>query len=70
MRANRSAPVPEAQLDLTPEMIRAGADAVLSVIGGADLGGHFSAPALAEEVFAAMDSARRSRRHEPRAHAA
>lgn len=38
----------------TPAMIEAGAQVILEEVGGADLGGFFSAPDLAARVFAAM----------------
>jgi hypothetical protein len=38
----------------TPEMIEAGVEAIWSRLGGYDLGGHFSASRLAEEVYRAM----------------
>lgn len=47
-------------IEITPEMIAAGEDAILCVVGGADLGGFFSARDLAERVFLAMKSARES----------
>lgn len=41
--------------EITPEMIEAGEDAILREVGGStDLGGHFSASALAVSVFRAM----------------
>src|SRR5262249_49387993 len=40
--------------EITPQMIEAGAEAILSQIGGADLGGFFSAPELAVLVYQAM----------------
>lgn len=44
----------EFEIDLTPEMIEAGAEAISSRVGGCDLGGHFSAERLAIEVYRAM----------------
>ena len=44
----------EDAIEITPEMIEIGADVILGVVGGADLGGFFSAPELAEKVFRAM----------------
>jgi hypothetical protein len=43
--------------EITPEMIAAGEKAILETVGGADLGGYFSAPDLAIEVYKAMRSA-------------
>jgi hypothetical protein len=40
--------------EITPAMIEAGEIAILEVVGGADLGGLFSAADLAREVFVAM----------------
>jgi len=40
--------------EITLEMIDAGASVILGAVGGADLGGYFSAPKLASEVFRAM----------------
>ena len=45
------------EIEITPEMIEAGADAVLGFVGGADLGGHFSASEMAIEVYRAMVNA-------------
>lgn len=42
------------EIEITPEMIEAGSKAILEEIGGADLGGFFSAPDLAVEVYRAM----------------
>jgi len=54
----------------TAEMLSAGAEAILCSLGGADLGGHFSAQALAAEVFQAMDRARSPAQPAARARAA
>jgi hypothetical protein len=43
--------------EITEEMIEAGEDALLRRLGGADLGGFFSAAELACEVYRAMTSA-------------
>jgi basic membrane lipoprotein Med (substrate-binding protein (PBP1-ABC) superfamily) len=40
--------------EITPEMIAAGEDVILQVVGGADLGGFFSASELAKSVYQAM----------------
>lgn len=45
-------------IEITPEMIEAGEDAVSGMVG--DLGGYFSASALAEKVYRAMDAAKKS----------
>lgn len=44
------------EIEVTPEMIEAGEDVILCAVGGAELGGHFSASDLAEEVYRAMHS--------------
>lgn len=41
-------------IEITPEMIEAGAYEVECATGGADLGGYFSAPVWAERVYRAM----------------
>jgi hypothetical protein len=47
------------EIEVTPAMIKAGADVVLYELGGRDcLSGSFSAAALAEEVYRAMDMMR------------
>lgn len=43
-----------AEIEITPEMIDAGEDAILCAVGGADLGGAFSAADLARQVYLAM----------------
>ena len=48
------------EIEITSEMIAAGTDVVLSVLGDRDcLPGYFSAEALAERVFRAMDMMRK-----------
>jgi hypothetical protein len=42
------------EFTITPEMIEAGEDIILQVVGGADLGGYFSASELAMSVYQAM----------------
>jgi len=49
------------ETEITPEMIDDGEDVILCEVGGADLGGYFSARDLAERVYRAMDSARQKR---------
>ena len=44
----------ETEIEVTPEMIGAGAEAILREVGGADLGGFFSARDLAAQVYLAM----------------
>lgn len=44
----------DAELGITNEMIDAGADVILGEVGGADLGGLFSARELAKRVYLAM----------------
>jgi hypothetical protein len=57
-----------AEIEVTPEMIEAGAIAVAHEVGGADLGGWFSADALAVSVFSAMAAAGGLRLHLLREH--
>ena len=45
---------PGNELEVTPAMIEAGAEAIMGRVGGADLGGYFSPLDLAGEVFRAM----------------
>lgn len=45
------------EIEITPEMIEAGEDVILCELGGADLGGFFSAPDLARKVYLAMRAA-------------
>jgi hypothetical protein len=53
------------EIEITPEMIEAGEEAILEVVGGADLGGLFSASDLAEKVFWAMWDCRQSSLSKP-----
>lgn len=48
-------------VEITPEMIKAGEMVILENVGGADLGGAFSASDLAREVYRAMISAQPER---------
>jgi hypothetical protein len=48
------------EIEITPEMVEAGESVILGVVGGADLGGFFSAADLAREVFEAMWDLRHS----------
>jgi hypothetical protein len=48
------------EIEVTDAMIAADEDAILRQVGGADLGGYFSARDLAVEVYRAMASLRRS----------
>lgn len=41
-------------VEITQEMIEAGAEVIQSRLGGYDLGGYFSAECLAEEIYQAM----------------
>jgi hypothetical protein len=50
------------EIEITPEMIEAGEDVILGVVGQADLGALFSASDLALRVFLAMADCRRSSR--------
>lgn len=50
---------------ITPAMIDAGEDAILCEVGGADLGGYFSARELACRVYRAMDSLRTTKSSPP-----
>ena len=45
------------EIEITPAMVRAGEEAILELVGGADLGGLFSAADLAARVYRAMASA-------------
>jgi len=46
-----------APVEITPAMLEAGEEAIWGLIGGYDLGGHFSASRLAKEVYLAMKRA-------------
>ena len=48
----------EDETEVTPAMIEAGEETILEVVGGADLGGSFSAGDLARKVFLAMTRVR------------
>lgn len=54
-----------AALEPSATMIEAGEMAILQSVGGADLGGYFSAEELAASVYRAMEAARASRPKEP-----
>jgi len=43
--------------NVTPEMLEAGEAVILAALGGADLGGFFSAAELAAKVYRAMAAA-------------
>jgi hypothetical protein len=43
---------------ITPEMIEAGEQTILETVGGADLGGYFSASLLATQIYVAMERQR------------
>lgn len=49
---------PANELEVSPEMIEAGAQAILECVGGSDLSPYFSAQQLAGEVYRAMNSCR------------
>ena len=49
------------ELEVTPEMLAAGEDVILCEVGGAELGGYFSARDLAIRVYRAMGSVREKR---------
>lgn len=51
--------VPIAEIEITPEMIAAGEQAILEQVGWAEFGPSFSAPDLAAEIFRAMRGLRR-----------
>jgi basic membrane lipoprotein Med (substrate-binding protein (PBP1-ABC) superfamily) len=55
-------PQDDGEIEITSEMIEAGADVILCEVGGADLGGLFSADDLATRVYRAMDNLRSSTR--------
>jgi len=42
------------EIEVTPAMVEAGEEVILAQVGGADLGGAFSARDLAAEVYRAM----------------
>jgi hypothetical protein len=46
------------EIEITSAMLDAGEDAILSEVGGAPLGGFFSARDLAKQVYEAMESHR------------
>jgi hypothetical protein len=43
-----------AEFEITPEMIKAGEEVILAEVGGADLGGFFSASETVQRIFIAM----------------
>jgi hypothetical protein len=43
--------------EITPEMLDAGEEVILNAVGGADVGGNFSAVELAATVYLAMHRA-------------
>ncbi|MEJ2377699.1 MAG: hypothetical protein P8Y71_20690 [Pseudolabrys sp.] len=45
---------PASELEITPAMIDAGGETILVCVGGANLGGYFSAPQLAAQVYRAV----------------
>lgn len=47
------------EIEITPEMCEAGKQAVISELGGADLGAFFDGADLAKLVYRAMEFARR-----------
>jgi hypothetical protein len=49
-------PAQTTKIEITPEMVEAGESVILERVGGADLGGFFSAAELAIEVYQAMVS--------------
>lgn len=49
------------EIEITPEMIEAGAHIIRCEVGGAELGGQFSAYELASSVFRAMASVQEKR---------
>ena len=48
------------KIEVTPEMVEAGVDVIWRELGGADLGGQFSADDLVKRVYRAMCNARRA----------
>ena len=53
-------------IEITLEMIKAGAETVMREVGGAEgLGGYFSAPDLAVAVFRSMSRAKNEARAQP-----
>jgi hypothetical protein len=55
------------EIEVTQEMMEAGEEAVLQEVGGAGLGGYFSATDLAVKVYRAMQAARGDNNALPRA---
>ena len=55
---NPSRDRPADEIEVTPEMIEAGEYAILSEIGGVQIGGLFSARDLAASVYRAMELTR------------
>jgi hypothetical protein len=53
------------EIEVTVEMVDAGEEALLADLGGADLGGNFSARELATRVYQAMHDAAPSERRVP-----
>lgn len=58
----KSEPNSTGEIEVTDEMIEAGEDVILSEVGGADLGGFFSAADLAKSVYLAMHNVRKATR--------
>ena len=58
-------PAREDGIEITPEMIEAAVEIIWGELGGAELGGLFSASDLASSVYLAME---RSKREAPASH--
>jgi hypothetical protein len=56
--AKDAAAKPTREVEITSAMIEAGVVEIWAELGGADLGGHFSAPDLASRIYRAMNAAR------------
>jgi len=53
---------PVEEIEITPAMLDAGEETILGEVGGAPLGGFFSARDLARQVYEAMEAHRGPRR--------
>ena len=64
MSTEREYPEPT-KAEITAEMITAGEEVILGEVGGADLGGYFSARDLARRVYLAMRERETPKPREP-----
>jgi hypothetical protein len=58
-------PEQNGEIEITEEMIEAGEHVILCEVGGAELGGYFSAGDLAKRVYLAMRGAETPKQNEP-----